>query len=131
MGSMQKQLRGRTTEIWSDSGQFYIELMVGSDRHVFTSRVESVLSHLKRGDLVSLSVTHSREIAGAERLGGPAQGNWSPQSESHGPDSLRDSVRWSRSVGKPTRMSRLWQRQIALASIRDDLYGGGFLEAET
>jgi len=115
--------RGRIIELWAEENLQFFELVEGDQRTVLSIPIgDRQFSTIQRGDLVEVQANTSLEVQRIRRVGGPAQGQWSP---------LTDGMRWRRSLSGPSRMKRLYQRQEILGAIRTDLYSQGFLEVET
>jgi lysyl-tRNA synthetase class 2 len=119
---MQSSLKGRITEIWTDRDQTYAEFLIGPNRFVF--KAFNLLAKFNRGDLASISTNSAEEITQITKLGGP-----NPDPQAWNP--VSDTMRWRRATGEPSRMVRLYQRQLVLMAIREDLYSQEFLEVET
>ncbi len=77
---------------------------------------------LQKGAWIELRLNALQEIADCMLLSPATEHAWNP---------LSDTTRWHRPRGKPSRMSKLWQRQKMTSEIRNDLYQHEFLEAET
>ena len=116
-------LNGRIIELWTEAGRLSFELMVGPKRIVLQGmKPEALPEDLRRGDLVSVQVTPTLEVLEIQKVGGCSRGDWSP---------LSDGMRWRRTVGGPSRIQRLRQRQDILQAIRESLRDQDFLEVET
>lgn len=122
--------RGRVTEVWTDAGQTFAELLLGADRFVVNLTAVKSQSEIVKGSLVAAVLTAKGEVSTLEVVS--SMPGWSPVLPN---GQASDSVYWTKQRGQEpalqTVMGNLIQRQKVMIAIRHHFHEYGFLEVET